>query len=236
MGVLYKYRACGVNTDKIFTTGCLHYSNPKDFNDPYDCFLLLDKSKTFYRRGTGLFNNGEIKDVFLKLPNDNIEKNYKDVFARVEILCMSLDGKQMQMWSHYAKNHTGLCIKFDDDLLCNSLGDLYKVDYQPEQYVLKLMTPDEPENALLGVFCTKESGWAYEQEVRFLRPPSKKCPDKNYPFDKQALKAIYFGSHCTKRNIAKYKRLCRENGFEHVKFYKMRLVNNGEFELEPETI
>lgn len=37
---------------------------------------------------------------------------------------------------------------------------------------------------------------------------------------------------CTPRNIRRYKRLCRLNGFEHVKFYKMKLANNGKFELE----
>ena len=232
MGALYKYRACGVNTDKIFTTGCLHYSNPKDFNDPYDCIAYLDKSKVFYNEGVGLFADKQIKKIQHIYSNDSLEQIFQSVFAKTEIYCLSKDGKQMQMWAHYAKNHTGICLEFDDDLLCNSLGNMFKVDYQQEQYKIILKDPHTMENDMLGVFCTKEKGWAYEKEIRMLRRPTKGHEDKNYPFDKKALKAIYFGSHCTPRNIRRYKRLCRLNGFEHVKFFQMRLANNGKFELE----
>ena len=113
MGSLFKYRACGVNTDKIFTTGCLHYSNRSAFNDPYDCLLLIDKSKIFYRHGVGLFPNGETREVLLELSTDDIERKYQSVADRIEIFCLSADGKQMQMWSHYAKNHTGICLESD---------------------------------------------------------------------------------------------------------------------------
>ena len=201
MGALYKYRACGVNTDKIFTTGCLHYSNPKDFNDPYDCIAYLDKSRVFYNEGVGLFADKQIKKVQLIYSNDSLEQIFQSVFAKTEIYCLSKDGKQMQMWAHYAKNHTGICLEFDDDLLCNSLGDMFKVDYQQEQYKIILKDPHTMENDMLGVFCTKEKGWAYEKEIRMLRRPTKGHEDKNYPFDKKALKAIYFGSHCAPRNI-----------------------------------
>jgi hypothetical protein len=236
MGSLFKYRACGVNTDKVFTTGCLHYSNRTTFNDPYDCLLLIDKSKIFYRHGVGLFSNRETREVLLELSTDDIESKYQSVADRIEIFCLSTDGKQMQMWSHYANNHTGICLEFDDDLLCNSLGDMFRVQYPKEQYVLKLKTPEVTENNIIEAFCTKQKGWEYEQEIRMFRSPNPSKPDKNYPFNKQALKAIYFGSFCTQRNISKYKRLCRLNGFEHVKFYKMKLTNNGIFELNCEEI
>ncbi len=236
MGSLFKYRPCGVNTDKIFTTGCLHYSNRTAFNDPYDCVLLIDKSKVFYQEGVGLLLNGEMRDVLLKLDINEIEKIYQTIADRIEIFCLSTDGKQMQMWSHYAKNHTGICLEFDDDLLCDSLGDMFRVQYPEEQYVLKLKTPEVTENNIIESFCTKQKGWEYEQEIRMFRSPDSSRSNTNYPFDKQALKAIYFGSYCAQRNISRYKRLCRLNGFEHVKFYKMKLTNNGKFEMEAEEI
>jgi len=232
MGSLFKYRACGVNTDKIFTTGCLHYSNRRAFNDPYDCRLLIDKSKVFYQHGVGLFKNGEKREVLLEISTNDIETKYQSVADRIEVLCLSSDGKQIQMWSHYAKNHTGICLEFDDDLLCNNLGDMFRVHYSEEQYVLNLKTPEEPENDIIEAFCTKQKGWEYEQEIRMFRSLKSLKEGKNYSFNKQALKAIYFGCFCTPRNIRRYKNLCRLNGFEHVRFYKMKPANNGKFEFD----
>ena len=57
MGFIYKYRPCNEFTKAIFTTGCLHYSHPCDFNDPYDCMFYLNKKKLHIFRDS--FKDGE---------------------------------------------------------------------------------------------------------------------------------------------------------------------------------
>lgn len=232
MGSLYKYRACGKYTEQIFKTGCLHYSYRTDFNDPYDSMVCIDKAREIYQEGAALTLDKQIKKLIIIFDNDSLEQIYQDVLGKFEILCLSRNGRQLQMWSHYADNHKGLCLEFDDDILRQSLGDLFDVKYNQEPYKVQLNRPDEMnEDIFKGVLCTKEKGWEYEQEVRLLRHTEKGQITNNYPFNKQALKSIYFGSQCTQRNIIKYKRLCRLNGFEHVKFYQMEIANKGKFEL-----
>lgn len=237
MGLLYKYRACGKYTEQIFTTGCLHYSCRNDFNDPYDSVVCLDRTREFYQEGAALTLDKQTKKIIVQYDNDKLEQIYQSIFDKIKIFCLSRNGRQIQMWSHYAKNHKGLCLEFDDDLLCQSLGNIYVVHYLQEPYIVRLEQPNElNEDILFGILCTKEKGWEYEQEIRLLRSPQEGCENKNYPFDKKALKTIYFGSHCTSRNIKKYIRLCKQNGFEHVKFRQMVFANNGKFELEAKEI
>ncbi len=234
MGSLFKYRACGRYADEIFSTGTLHYSTQSSFNDPYDCFLCFNKNKKLVYQVAILTNEKNIIKQNIELSLDKIEKEFCTIIQNTQVLCMSLDGLQMQMWAHYAKNHTGICIEFDDDLLCNSLGDLYSVQYQSDIYQVNY--PNHSQENLFGIFCTKELGWKYEQEIRLLRPPKSPSEDGNYSFNKKALKAIYFGTHCSKRNTQKYIKLCLNNGFENVKFYQMELSNIGQFKLLPKEI
>lgn len=237
MGLLYKYRACNDNTAQIFTTGCLHYSCRNDFNDPYDSIVCIDKTREIYHEGVALTLDKKIKKINLLYDNDKLEQIYQSTFDKIQIFCLSKNGRQIQMWAHYADNHTGLCLEFDDDLLCQSLGNMYVVHYLQEPYIVRLEQPDElNENILFGILCTKEKGWEYEQEIRLLRSQQEGCENKNYPFDKKALKTIYFGSQCTKESIDEYKSLCKKNGFEHVKFRQMVFANNGKFELEAKEI
>lgn len=237
MGLLYKYRACNDNTAQIFTTGCLHYSYRTDFNDPYDSIVCIDKTREIYQEGAALTLDKQIKKLKIIYDNDSLEQIYQDVLGKLEILCLSRNGRQLQMWSHYADNHKGLCLEFDDDILRQSLGDLFDVKYKQEPYKVQLNRPDEMnEDIFKGVLCTKEKGWEYEQEVRLLRSPQEGYENKNYPFNKKALKTIYFGSQCTQDNIDEYKSLCKQNGFEHVKFRQMVFANNGKFELEAKEI
>lgn len=239
MGLLYKYRACCKYTEQIFTTGCLHYSFRNDFNDPYDSVVCLDRAREFYFKGVALTRDKQIEEINLTFANDELEQIYQDVLGKLEILCLSKNGRQIQMWAHYANNHKGLCLEFDEEKLLSgwSMGAKIDVNYQHEPFIARLKRPDEIDfDNLLGIFRTKEKGWEYEQEVRLLRPLEEGQKKQDYPFNKKALKTIYFGSHCTSRNIKKYIRLCKKNGFEHVKFRQMVFANNGKFELEAKEI
>lgn len=53
----------------------------------------------------------------------------------------------------------------------------------------------------------------------------------NKQFKKDELTSIIFGLNTRKENIEKVKNLCKENGFDHVKFKQTTKVK-GRFELE----
>lgn len=231
--LLYKYRPCNEYTIAIFLNGCLHYSHPSDFNDPYDC-LLCHEGDEQYRY---LLPSAD-KSAYL-----SIDVDIKELLPMLQhevndtpICCFSRNGRQMQMWSHYADYHRGLCLEFDEELLLDRrYCDVHPVIYKPEQIRFDVTNTKCITPKTIQFLYTKHSSWAYEEEVRFFHKPEPGSND-NYPFNKKALKSIYFGSRCSQDNIKLYKELCRMNGFEHVKFYQMKLGNKGKFELEPEEL
>jgi hypothetical protein len=77
------------------------------------------------------------------------------------------------MWAHYAANHTGFIIEFDDQhpwfsaklAETDELRHLRKVSYvdtAPSSYLTEWKGQD--------VFCSKLKMWEYEQEWRIIRP------------------------------------------------------------------
>jgi len=230
MGLIYKYRECNKYTKAIFITGCLHYSHPDNFNDPYDSKLLLGKKKLYVY----LMRVGENKLRLVPIDVSLLQKFMQNEVNDVEICSFSKTGQEMLMWSHYAADHSGLCLEFDEELLLERQHcDAREVDYLPEQVVNEDILPEEMVEASIKFLYTKKSVWSYEQEVRYFHKPDPNYTNGNYPFNKQALKSIYFGNKCSKRNIAIYKNLCKRNGFEHVKFYRIELANDGTFDLVP---
>ena len=233
MGLLYKYRACNEYTKTIFTTGCLHYSHPSDFNDPYDCQWSCEKKKQH------IYIDRVAKNKVRLIPInvDELQKTIQNEINDIEVCCFSKTGLQIQMWSHYADGHKGLCLEFDDELLLDRRHcDAREVVYQDKKVVTADILPEEPtENAIRFIY-TKGRLWEYEEEVRYIHKPELEYSNGNYPFNKQALKAIYFGTNCTPHNIMEYRKLCYENGFNHVRFYKIKLADNNMYELEPELI
>ena len=229
---LYKYRPCNEYTKAIFTSGCLHYSHPSDFNDPYDCLLCHDGAEQYVYSTLGMDKRPYLSILKINELLPILQHEIDDIL----ICCFSKDGLQMQMWSHYADYHQGLCLGFDQDLLLSRLHcEMHPVNYKPEQVKFDVTDSNNLTKETIQFLYTKHYSWAYEKEVRFFHRPETNCND-NYPFNKQALKSIYFGSRCSNDNIKLYIDLCRRNGFEHVKFYKIRLSNKGRFELEPEAI
>jgi hypothetical protein len=70
------------------------------------------------------------------------------------------------MWSHYARNHTGVCLEFlvDDALF----GHALKVDYL-ENY--PSFTPQDANIDPTSMILAKAKDWAYEEEYRLIGTP-----------------------------------------------------------------
>lgn len=71
------------------------------------------------------------------------------------------------LWSHYAANHTGICLKFIASNTTPFFGLAQKVDYHPEFPEVDLLgsSPDEQVQSLL---LTKAEEWKCENEWRII--------------------------------------------------------------------
>jgi len=274
---LYKYRPLiGIdkshineNTLKILRDGELYFSKPSQFNDPFDSKIDYNTNTTktelrayitklLKKYGKPLsdidnitekINTGKIKST------DLVPKHpYPDSF---KIFCLSKDEKNILMWSHYAKDHTGVCIGFKVHEGSNSMNIRVKPGYfipiagfdnnlLPVTYINYSKKKPKPYNhfiqnkhkldELLTHFKTKSKLWEYEKEVRIIL------------YDKTILKnpicletceigEIIFGLRTPPELIDKVIQIVKnypDNG-SHVKLYKCVEVK-GQYAIEKKEI
>lgn len=162
---IYKYVGPGY-IDKVFCQNelvTLKCSYPKDFNDPYELFLTID----FDEKPEVLAFYADIVGEMPQLPTT----------------CFSLSPSVIPMWAHYANNHQGFAIEFDEDELsrCFPKSGFGDVDYQdePEEGLTELLyraySTLKPRHTYMlrqGIFSaayyTKASCWSYEKERRMI--------------------------------------------------------------------
>jgi hypothetical protein len=177
----------------------LWFSNPKDFNDPFDCDINMrvrdctsDQMQAYFEAHLKRFlTPDELAQINpLAVGVDTFEKYLnqaaKRVIQRKGIACFLSDYKNLLMWAHYADAHRGICLKFDveEDARFFSPSKLvkYHVDYPVYDYLA------ERDEFVSKLFFTKSRDWEYEGEVRVL-----KNRKGNYEFKSSALKEVIFG-------------------------------------------
>lgn len=103
-----------------------------------------------------------------------IEKEiHQTVRDTIGVLCMSLNGRHPLMWAHYAQEHRGLVIEFDENAKCfnrrrsstDEFGMFRPVSYSSARPVI---TADAGAEWFKQLALTKALEWKYEEEVRFL--------------------------------------------------------------------
>jgi hypothetical protein len=145
---------------------------------------------------------------------DNTKRNnlelYKDANGLLDMgdklrpCCFSELNNDILMWSHYAKEHTGICLIFksfdfgDYCLLPLDSGNFlpfFEMNYTDEKpKKVNLLTGNEEEIARLMEFTrTKSKKWGYEKERRLLSTINDRKGKETIKFQKDALEGIIFG-------------------------------------------
>ena len=234
---LYKYRISDTTRnpyfDSIITTNSMMFSSPKAFNDPFDCQLqpvtfpsLIEVTQFLNRvlptappnvistQATNVINNPL---AFAQILEDAIKFDDKGV------LCLSQESDNILLWSHYADNHCGVCLKFDILQDLDFFSTPLKVIYDESYPVYNHMT--QPSEIVKKMIMTKFSFWKYENEIRIFKQK------KNlYNFNKSALREIIFGCNTPQIEIDRIKNLAITSGYEHITF-KQTEKQNGLYAL-----
>lgn len=244
MAKFYKYRTFDdmlLPTDKHYTNNIilntsLYFSPIKYFNDPFDCKLSYRQEYSkkeiceFYiqylKRNPNTFRLKDLmkkygqKQYFIEFQNLSTQK----LIDKIGVLSLSTNPKSILMWSHYSHNHTGLVFEFTRAENSKCFDLYHKVDYS-EKYDLLSYT-EENKVEIPKLMLTKHNDWSYESEFRVI--------DMQYQGEKKFLKneltSIIFGALAKDDDIIKMIKLCKNNGFENMKFSKAEL-STGEFSL-----
>ena len=224
MAVIYKFRAFNKSSIELIVNKELWFAQASSLNDPFECpfeqDLLFD----------GLNDFPELSEDRIK----KIKQDTQDAFSRIGICSFSRTQKNQLMWAHYADEHRGFCLGFDELSLKEDTVDYIqsvKVEYQahiPNSSVMSGFSVDPQKNEIVGqintaafvdIIGTKYTSWSYEREQRLITPNFKAvkfCP--------QALKSIAFGLRMTERDKQTLKQLLSGPEWQHVKWYQAKKV------------
>lgn len=216
---LYKY--CSISTETQLSralhtlSGKIYFPTPSKFNDPFELSAKVNISSSPLLAHLNTREKEEVQRIFrLRVP-DAVSEEWRE---KIGILCLTEDPLNILMWSHYAQNHTGICIGFDTGE--SPFSSAKQITYSEERPKADFESDDLIEHVLL----TKSQHWKYEKEWRILKRTTeidelnyyystfKNNPEKldeiaeaieqnggpgTYTFESHAIRSIFLGAKIT---------------------------------------
>ena len=203
-------------------------------NDPFDSLINIWASEEMLRKTCHTPDSKHIEPF---------SKSFR--FFRIRSFCGGRGNTPVWnhlMWSHYAGEHTGFCVKykFSRHFIKQDENDSYehmylkKIKYSNNKIDLHTGTIDTN-----LAFATKNKCWKYENEVRLIAyNPDRTENFYGIPLDEQSeIEAIFFGYKCTEQNITTVKKLlARKDQMHKPKFYRMVLNSHNIYRLDYQKI
>lgn len=223
---LYKYISLNDALNYLLKENTFKFSDPTDFNDPFDCSeqiikIIIDKENelkflneavTKYR----LPRKSRRQQIKKLNKADNYFKVLKAKKKEFKVNCFSEISDEILMWSHYANKHKGVCVKFELDIMRHDYV-IYPVNYISEINEIDGMT--NTPYIFYYLVTTKSSRWAYEKEVRAIT----KTGNSIISFPKESIKEIIFGCNVKESEIEKAIKYIRKLKYKSLIFSKMEL-------------
>lgn len=210
----YAFRRCNEFLYKSIVNQQLNISSPSEFNDPFDCPIMVLLNKF----------GDEINQLILRAYNDCLKiacfsKNQRllpeiieDKYVMDEeghfVYKNKIDNSKAEflnelMWAHYADFHKGICIKYHfNSRMTNMIEDnenkiisyfrdvKYSDDDMSKYSNLNTISSDDS-------FFLKGKSWEYENELRYLYFDIE-GKGKHKQIDiPNCIEAVYFGVKCS---------------------------------------
>jgi hypothetical protein len=211
---LYKYRSLADKGLEYFEDIVLKHRilwpSPSTFNDPYDCFPVIDLSGSdaelmccakaqVQRKFPSLSRQSrrqKEREIARSMrqrvigshnANEPEMSEWIKIIAETGVLCLTEDAVDLLMWGHYAQSHQGVCLEFDTQHAPFNLA--HRISYDDERSVFRLFDPDRS-SLMERILLRKAKAWEYEREWRIFGPG--KVGFVEFPID--ALTAIILGA------------------------------------------
>lgn len=229
---LYKYTSVE-NAVRIISDKALWFSSPEQFNDPFDCNINLLDFTPDRAMITDIINEKVAGNRALR--RKEITKNRRsphrivnqateqvqDLFYRSGVCCFSAVNANILMWAHYAANHGGVCLGFNQAVAETATMATW-VEYQTKFSKVNFWRGEG--QAIAHLLLTKAHDWHYEQEIRLI----KMLGCGKSAFDIAHLTEVIFGLRTPPDDIARVKELVRSCGHSHITFQQVR-AGKGSF-------
>lgn len=224
--ILYKYRDWKDPHHKnLLIKNELFMSPPSWLNDPFDCrifenylkfvdtpekqeeYILDSLSKNADSFNELNLSEQKAREILTDRLKDTLHYQVRSEVIgnkiddkHIGIACLSEEWDSILMWSHYAANHKGYCIGFDEKRLRYSqlFGKMKRVEYSKKYPELNPLNKTQNLSDLKYFF--KSLDWQYEKEIRLMNLFDYKTPMQNriIILDNQHIKEVILGLHMDK--------------------------------------
>jgi len=171
---LFKFREINKNFIDSLVKGAWCFARQDQLNDPFDCNIDVINS---IKNATRSLNGRRAANLNALLATNRLLRNFQRELDKLGICSFSLHMKETLLWSHYANNHSGVCVLYDvpEDYLNDgeSFAGSSSVSYRPNpltswfRKISNRMPSTEQElitELLKVVLTSKEKSWKYEKE------------------------------------------------------------------------
>lgn len=237
---IYKYRSIDPENETsinrlrdIFVRSFFWLSSPRDFNDPFEMSGSITLTGTAFDKRKRIAQLARIHKVpknimrhyvseMMEMSNekllDKLHQVHEETVNRAGVYSFAGDPRNILMWSHYAQNHTGICLQFERSRDFELLSQAIKVDYSTEYPEMDWINDyyDSVSRAILR----KHEDWKYEKESRIIHPNEAHTTIR---FNPSCLTRIIIGCRAPEKNIKIVKDLLKERKEERkppIKLYK----------------
>ncbi len=228
MDGLYKFRACTERNLRAFENKEIFFTPLLDFNDPFE-------GKFSY-----CLSNPKLRDAIRQKLGHRL------------IFCLAspdekgvLPIKSNLMWTHYAEQHSGFCIKYNENIKNgfakykkgNGTDNLQKNIWMNVNYTSSSSITIEKEEdidiAAPDIIRNKDLSFGYEHEVRLVLHVTENIESKrlqSLAFDNynEIVSGIYLGCRISIENEIRLLYFCKEH---HIRCYQMALKDK-DYELD----
>lgn len=216
-GTLYKYRSLAPGqrtfTSSIILKRELWWSPASQLNDDWDCSPLPVLSGS--RMAKELAMRRTLRNVFSDLPkaevkrlaafragrpNEEFEASMTKMIEQerslIGVCSLSSDPAVTKLWTDYADEHRGICLRFDDiddpsdPSSFPHFGLAMRVTYEDDRPRVQIWGKDRGYDKLIKYLLTKTRQWEYEKEWRLV----KSGFTGNRAFPPTALSGVIFGA------------------------------------------
>lgn len=221
---LYKYRGLDRNRnggvpyewDRSIIVGCsLWAGSPLAFNDPFDCYPVIDLEGTPKEKLAWAARIAPDFGMPVEQAVNMVDAALNDPVARAQMLdwhkkvnavgvvSLTEEPDDMLMWAHYSNSHRGYCLELDATIQPLSLA--WRVYYAKQRPTFRLFDPNR-DDFIQRSLLHKADFWAHEREWRIVRPADMGA----VIFPPDGLRSIIFGAGIAQEDEAALRSIIAE--------------------------
>ena len=187
---MYKYYSDSLLNLDALKSNKMWYSAPCNFNDVFDCDVMVDEDQLFKSiqayPGVQGVRPGSPMWKQMKSQAKGSARGMREMFSKMRsqmgITCLSELDDSLLMWAHYANNHRGMCVEYELMEINRQLNFTpIPVIYSEDRACIRSLNLDtvgrDTTKVFLESLTTKSSEWSYEKEWRIIRDDSA-CGDR----------------------------------------------------------